>query len=298
MTLRPADVIIGERQRSELGDLSELVQSIRTVGLLHPIVVDGEHRLIAGGRRLAAWQRVHEDQPIPAHVVEVDDPVQAELDENTVRLDLPPSDRVAVARRIEELARTREPAPRVKGGTPTGERQARMAASIAARNVGWSVPTYQRAALVIDLAEGRAVEHAGKGDRYYFEHPSPALRRVAREAREVMDRTGHVDPAYKAVVRGANGERPSPPADPLRRPRHFTAWHRGPKMWFDLWTMLNHFEDIQDTDPAIVAKSVPDEYRDIARETMRDALSYLLDVSNCLDHEDLAAQDQVAPPAP
>jgi ParB/RepB/Spo0J family partition protein len=58
-----SDIRIGVRHRRDLGDIDELARSIDEVGLLHPIVVRSDGRLIAGERRLAAckrlgWQRV------------------------------------------------------------------------------------------------------------------------------------------------------------------------------------------------------------------------------------------------
>src|SRR5439155_23596949 len=45
---------IGYRYRKDLGDLRTLANSIAEVGLLHPVVVTPEGRLIAGQRRLEA----------------------------------------------------------------------------------------------------------------------------------------------------------------------------------------------------------------------------------------------------
>ena len=45
---------IGYRYRKDLGDLRTLADSIAEVGLLHPVVVTPEGRLIAGQRRLEA----------------------------------------------------------------------------------------------------------------------------------------------------------------------------------------------------------------------------------------------------
>ena len=47
-------VTVGERRREDMGDLAALATSIREYGLLHPIVVDQDLQLVAGGRRLAA----------------------------------------------------------------------------------------------------------------------------------------------------------------------------------------------------------------------------------------------------
>ena len=50
------EIIVPEdRQRKDLGALTELVNSIQKTGIIHPIVVDGnDNTLIAGERRLSA----------------------------------------------------------------------------------------------------------------------------------------------------------------------------------------------------------------------------------------------------
>ena len=48
------DIKVGERFREDLGDLEGLALSIRDNGLMHPIVIDADNNLIAGGRRHAA----------------------------------------------------------------------------------------------------------------------------------------------------------------------------------------------------------------------------------------------------
>lgn len=51
----PVDAIsVGERRREDYGDLASLSNSIERYGLLHPIVIDDEGNLVAGGRRLEA----------------------------------------------------------------------------------------------------------------------------------------------------------------------------------------------------------------------------------------------------
>ena len=48
------EIKIGVRFRRDLGDLKSLAESIKAVGLLHPIVVTSDGLLIAGQRRLEA----------------------------------------------------------------------------------------------------------------------------------------------------------------------------------------------------------------------------------------------------
>ena len=52
--LNPNDILVKKRPRDDDGDLSDLTASVKTIGLLHPLIVDADNVLIAGGRRLAA----------------------------------------------------------------------------------------------------------------------------------------------------------------------------------------------------------------------------------------------------
>lgn len=53
------DLVIQDRQRKDLGDLSELSVSLNRDGLLNPILVDENMRLIAGERRVRAAESLH-----------------------------------------------------------------------------------------------------------------------------------------------------------------------------------------------------------------------------------------------
>lgn len=55
-TLPINEILVIDRQRLDMGDLGSLRDSIRQFGLIQPIVVSQDKRLIAGGRRLAACQ--------------------------------------------------------------------------------------------------------------------------------------------------------------------------------------------------------------------------------------------------
>ena len=52
------EIGIGKRPRTDDGDLRVLENSIRSIGLLHPIVLDQQNILIAGGRRLQACRNL------------------------------------------------------------------------------------------------------------------------------------------------------------------------------------------------------------------------------------------------
>jgi N6-adenosine-specific RNA methylase IME4 len=95
---------IGFRYRKDLGDLHSLADSIGEVGLLHPVVVTQEGRLIAGQRRLEACRSLGWTE-IPVTVVDLLQAARGEAHENFVRKDLLPSEIVALKRAIEPLER-------------------------------------------------------------------------------------------------------------------------------------------------------------------------------------------------
>jgi N6-adenosine-specific RNA methylase IME4 len=95
---------IGFRYRKDLGDLRSLADSIGEVGLLHPVVVTMEGRLIAGQRRLEACRSLGWTE-IPVTVVDLLQAARGEAHENFVRKDLLPSEIVALKRAIEPLER-------------------------------------------------------------------------------------------------------------------------------------------------------------------------------------------------
>jgi ParB family chromosome partitioning protein len=59
---------VGERHRRDMGDIDSLAASIEDLGLLHPITVDQDGRLLAGARRLAAFKLLGRTE-IPVNVM-------------------------------------------------------------------------------------------------------------------------------------------------------------------------------------------------------------------------------------
>jgi N6-adenosine-specific RNA methylase IME4 len=96
-----AEIRIEGRARRDLGDLGSLATSIAELGLLQPIGIDPQRRLIFGERRLRAFQQLGRDT-IPARVIEVASILAAEHAENELRKDFTVSERVAI---VEALKR-------------------------------------------------------------------------------------------------------------------------------------------------------------------------------------------------
>jgi hypothetical protein len=79
----PIDTIkIGNRFRKDLGDIASLADNMREIGLLHPVVINQNRKLISGFRRIETFKLLGKSE-IPAHIVNLDDIVKGEISENT-----------------------------------------------------------------------------------------------------------------------------------------------------------------------------------------------------------------------
>jgi len=103
-TLSIDSIVVENRYRKNLGDLAGLKDSINKVGLLHPIVVTADGKLVAGKRRLEACKQLGWDE-VPVHIIGVDSLVQAEYDENVVRLEFSPLEALAIAEALTPIER-------------------------------------------------------------------------------------------------------------------------------------------------------------------------------------------------
>ncbi len=100
----PIDKIkIGERMRKDIGNLQSLQDSLSRVGLLHPIIIDTNDRLIAGMRRLEAARRLDWDtiDVLQLDIKNTKDRILLEAEENTVRLDFTAEEIERIASKLE-----------------------------------------------------------------------------------------------------------------------------------------------------------------------------------------------------
>jgi N6-adenosine-specific RNA methylase IME4/ParB-like chromosome segregation protein Spo0J len=190
---------IGFRYRKDLGDLRSLADSIGEVGLLHPVVVTPEGRLIAGQRRLEACRQLGWTE-IPVTIVDLLQAARGEAHENFIRKDLLPSEIVALKRAIEPLerreARERQ-GHRADLCHPATVAECQGAArDKIARYLGVGRTTVERAEAVVAAAEEDPEEY---GDLV-----------------EQMDRSGKVAGAYRrlTVLKQAKELEASPPELP------------------------------------------------------------------------------------
>lgn len=94
MQLPVDSIIIRKRVRKDLGDLTPLVSSLRKYGQLSPILIDTDHELIAGFRRLEAAKRLgwRSVEVIIVDTVSDVQKLEIELEENIQRRNLTPDE--------------------------------------------------------------------------------------------------------------------------------------------------------------------------------------------------------------
>lgn len=199
-TIQLDRIRVVDRHRGDLGDLGDLAASIATEGLLHPVVVTTDNRLIAGHRRLEACRSLGWTDIEATFIEGVTDAAQflrMERDENTCRKDMTPSEKVSLGCALEELERPKAKAAQgtrtdLQPSVPPNERLKRYdVREDVAPAVGMSTATYSRAKQLVTAANN--------GDT------------IAAEQVKEMDRTGKVTQPYETwrghkVNRGPDAE--------------------------------------------------------------------------------------------
>jgi N6-adenosine-specific RNA methylase IME4 len=195
ITLKVADIIVEDRHRRDMGNIPELAASIVEHGLLHPVVVTPDGRLIAGERRLLAFRHLGRED-VPVTVIDIERLVEGEYAENTFRKDFMPSEIVSIRRALEpierELAKQRQ---RGQGNSLKGQALDKIA-----HVVGRDRKTIMKATAIVEAAEAEP-ERFGK-------------------LQADMDRSGRVNGPYQRLcnMRQAAAIRSEPPPYPNRGP--------------------------------------------------------------------------------
>lgn len=192
--IRIDEIDYSGRSRKQMGDINALAASIEAVGLLHPVVITSDKKLIVGRRRIEAFKKLGREE-IPANVAKNIDELtlllRAEADENTCREPHTPEEAVHLARRFEDVAKKLNADAQKSGKSEDGSAGGRgkrknlvktlhkvsddkKTRSQAGSVVGMSGPTYERAKAVVESGDTKLIEE--------------------------MNRTGKVSGAYKKLV--------------------------------------------------------------------------------------------------
>lgn len=194
--LRVDDINVGARLRQDLGDIAGLAKSIDEYGLLHPLVIDADNNLIAGGRRLEAmkslgWTKVEVRQ---FEEMTPDERRVLELEENLRRKDLTPAER---SQKMAEQADVAERVDRRTGEIFSPEQTSedndiRVPSTQKSERGRPSEPgSLRRVADMIGVSEGairKARRHVDVADRYPILQKPEWTQSHALQVGETLDR--------------------------------------------------------------------------------------------------------------
>lgn len=156
-----AKIDVGNRHRKEYGDLQSLANSIKELGLLQPIGITEDFQLVFGGRRLCACRDVLKLKKIEARIVKVSSIIRGEHDENELRKDFTPSERVAIAKALENEVAERRGNPSIRRNCD--ELDGRTDELVAKKAGFASKDTYRRAKKVVDCGSADLIEAMDAG---------------------------------------------------------------------------------------------------------------------------------------
>ena len=105
MQMQISEIVIRKRVRQDLGDLSELMESLKKFGQLNPVIITRDKELIAGHRRLESAKRLgwYTVDVVCVDRVAEAEKLEMELQENVHRKDLSPSELLEGYSRLEKL---------------------------------------------------------------------------------------------------------------------------------------------------------------------------------------------------
>lgn len=188
-----------DRQRRELTNIDELVESIRNVGLINPIVITDEAVLVAGMRRLTACTQLGWTH-IPSQYTSDLDPITLqiiELEENVKRVDLPWQDHAAAIQRYHKL---------MLQSTPDWSQ------TDTANALGVSQPNISRFLMVAEEL-GKGTENVVTAQRFSVAH-GIVERKLSREA----------DAATANFRKTIDAPKERPPSDEIIQCTDFNEW--------------------------------------------------------------------------
>lgn len=180
MKLKISDIIVKDRFRKDLGDLTTLKESIHDIGLLHPVVVQKDtNRLIAGGRRMQACFELGWTD-IPVTIIRLEDIVKGEFQENAVRKDFTLSESVEIVEFTIDWM-DKHPDEAYKSTTDSAKRIRENAANFMQISHGqlWKMQQINRAIKEDPKTHNHIIEDVENGMSINYAHRS--LKNVIRQ---------------------------------------------------------------------------------------------------------------------
>lgn len=204
-----SEIQITNRFRKDVGDITSLCESIKEVGLLHPIVLTTHNMLVSGMRRVEAFKRLGM-KVIPACVVDNIESalllLKAERDENTCRKEFTPTEAVALGVELEKLEKPKAKAAQAnaikerdsKGrakstsdklsevDSPTNGKHNPQTRDKVGEAVGMSGATYQRAKAVVQSGKQELIDEMDSTGKVLGPYKKLMAEEDNRETPEVL----------------------------------------------------------------------------------------------------------------
>jgi len=148
-----SNIRVGNRFRRDLGNVDDLVESIKNNGLIHPVTITKDGLLIAGIRRIEAFKKLGIED-IQVHGIDIPIIENGEIDENLVRKDFTVEEKVDIKRYRELIEPSfqgqRNDLLQLRGKFPksdTNQRRERIA-----KSTGVSYKTLSKLEEIVDAA--------------------------------------------------------------------------------------------------------------------------------------------------
>lgn len=148
-----SSILVLDRQRQDLGDIPALANSIASKGLIHPIVINQERRLIAGGRRLAAHAHLGKTHIAVTwkETLSSDELHELELEENIRRKEMSWQERCLNIHQIHKLKKRRS----LVEGNAWGKKETGELLGITGAGVGYNTELAERLISELDPTTGK-----------------------------------------------------------------------------------------------------------------------------------------------
>lgn len=149
------------RYRKDFGDVSGLATSIHEIGLLQPVVITNDGKLVDGGRRIEAFRSLGWSR-IPARRVNIVSILRGEHDANAYAKPWTPSEQVAIAEAMRKEMGNRQGRDNPQN---FAEYKGRETREIVAEKAGFgNAETYRQARNVVQRGVPELVEAMDRGD--------------------------------------------------------------------------------------------------------------------------------------
>lgn len=210
---------LGDRFRKDMGDLSELSESIKEKGLIQPITLDWNYKLLAGGRRFAASKLAGlvEVPAIRRKSTSEIDAREIELFENIHRKDFTWQERVAAESALFNLKISKDPqwtlreqAAETNSGREGTRRRVELAQAVETfpqlaiaktEDEAWKAYKGIEEKLITESLSRDAIKKATKGIRWANDHYKIGDALAGMEGlAEGMQHFAEVDPPYAVAL--------------------------------------------------------------------------------------------------